>query len=111
MMLRDGGIYNVHYSDYYDYYDVYIVIITITEYIYYYEIEIINQNNTDLSINNQYMVNILEEHINLGLEDLHNFYIKEKVNTLEKKIDGYLGQITNEQLIALTLELYKVEFD
>ena len=107
-MLRDGGIYNVHYSDYYD---VYIVIITISNYIYYYEIETIINNNTDLSINNQYMVNTLEEQINLGLEDLHEFYIKENEDTLKPKLDGYLGQVTDEQLIDLKIELDKVEFN
>lgn len=106
MMLRDGGIYNVHYSDDYD---VYIVIITITEYIYYYEIDI-NTNN-DLYMNNQDIVDTLEEQINCGLGNLHDFYIKERVDILKNKLDGYLGQITNEQLFDLTIELYNVKFD
>lgn len=106
MMLRDGGIYNVHY---YNDYDVYIVIITITEYIYYYEIDI-NTNN-DLYMNNQDIVDKLEEQINCGLENLHDFYIKERVDILKNKLDGYLGQITDKQLFDLKMELYNVKFD
>ena len=105
-MMLSGGIYNVHYSDDYD---VYIVIITITEYIYYYEIDI-NTNN-DLYMNNQDIVDTLEEQINCGLGTLHDFYIKERVDTLKNKLDGYLGQITDKQLFDLTIELYNVKFD
>ena len=101
-MIKQGGIYKLRPSN------SYIVIVNMVNYIYYYEVYI---DHTDLSINNKYIVNILAKQILIGLKNQHKFYIKEKVNTLKNKLDGYLGQVTDEQLFNLKIELDEVDFE
>ena len=47
-MIKLGGIYKIKHSD------SYIVIVNIVRYVYYYEVLI---NDTNLSVNNRYIVN------------------------------------------------------
>lgn len=106
-MIKQGGIYKFVDSN------SYIVIVNIVNYIYYYDITT-NYDTLPVLINNQCMRDILQHQIqNTGLKYLHAFYKKEKYNQLKNKLDGYLGQVTDEQLIDLKieLELYEINFE
>ena len=101
-MIKQGGIYKLRDSD------SYIVIVDIVKYVYYYEVLI---NDTNLSVNNRYIVNTLDEQMDIGLKNQHEFYLRENENTLKNKLDGYLGQITDKQFFNLRIELEDVDFE
>ena len=95
-MLIIGGIYKCKT-------DSYIVIIEKVNYVYCYEI-LTNTLGKD-SINNEEIRDILMDQINYGLQKQHNFFFRGKEKNLEEIVDGYLGQITDEQRFNLSIEL------
>ena len=61
-------------------------------------------------ISNEEIKEHLTRQIDYGLGKQHKFFAKEKENKITELVDGYLGNITDQQLFALSVELAFIDF-
>lgn len=103
-MLKKGGIYQ--YKDTI----AYFVVIDITKTrVYYYQILSIATTKT---ISRDLIIAELNHQIdNILLKNNHNYFFTAPVENVEKVVNGYVGNIYEEQIQELEDELKKVEFD
>ena len=99
-MLKKGGIYKIKDTD------TYIIIIEKLAVTYYYNV----LTGCINSMSNDEIKENLITQIKYGLETQHKFFANEKESKIEDFVDGYLGQITDEQLFSLSVELSFVDF-
>lgn len=99
-MLRKGGIYKIKDKD------SYIIIIERVYLLYYYNV----LNGCTGFISNEEIKENLTRQIDYGLPKQHKFFKKEKESKITELVDGYLGQVTDEQLLSLSFELVFVDF-
>lgn len=99
-MLRKGGIYKIKDKD------SYIIIIERINVLYYYNI----LNGCTGFISNEEMKEHLTRQIDYGLGKQHKFFAKGKESKITELVDGYLGQVTDQQLFALSVELSFIDF-
>lgn len=99
-MLRKGGIYKIKDKD------SYIIIIERVYSLYYYNV----LNGCNDSISNEEIKENLTRQIDYGLGKQHKFFAKGKESKITEFVDGYLGNITDQQLFALSVELSFVDF-
>ena len=62
------------------------------------------------SVSNEEIKENLTRQIDYGLGKQHKFFAKEKENKITELVDGYLGNITDQQLFALSVELAFIDF-
>lgn len=99
-MLKKGGIYKIKDND------SYIIIIERINLLYYYNV----LNGCIGFISNEEIKENLTRQIDYGLGTQHRFFAKEKESKITELVDGYLGQVTDQQLFALSVELAFVDF-
>lgn len=62
------------------------------------------------SVSNEEIKENLTRQIDYGSRKQHKFFAKEKESKITELVDGYLGNITDQQLFALSVELAFIDF-
>ena len=62
------------------------------------------------SVSNEEIKENLTRQIDYGLQKQHKFFKNGKESKITELVDGYLGQVTDQQLLALSFELVFVDF-
>lgn len=61
-------------------------------------------------ISNEEIKENLTRQIDYGLGTQHRFFAKKKESKITELVDEYLGQVTDQQLFALSVELAFIDF-
>ena len=62
------------------------------------------------SVSNEEIKENLTRQIDYGLQKQHKFFKNGKESKITELVDGYLGQVTDQQLLSLSFELVFVDF-